>query len=153
MGRPTGVVPPAPPANENADEAEGLEGLPDPDDSAPFPTLTLPTAAAELTPLLYNHPGLTVDLGVGLWAWPMPIDWDEDGDLDLVVACPDKPYGGIYLFENRTGGKMPVFEPAVKVGAGVRNMQVSYVNGRPHVLTPATEWLDFRKNNFRKRRQ
>ena len=29
--------------------------------------------------LKYNHPGLVVDLGVGLWAWPIPIDFDKDG--------------------------------------------------------------------------
>ncbi|MEY3772410.1 MAG: hypothetical protein RL067_424, partial [Verrucomicrobiota bacterium] len=23
--------------------------------------------------LKYNHPGLVVDLGVGLWAWPLPM--------------------------------------------------------------------------------
>ena len=44
-GRPTEGVPPAPPANENANEA--LEGLPDPDDSAPFPELSLPAAAVD----------------------------------------------------------------------------------------------------------
>ena len=29
--------------------------------------------AAELERLKYNHSGLIVDLGVGLWAWPLPI--------------------------------------------------------------------------------
>jgi len=53
-----------------------------------------------LEPLRYHHPGLTVRLGVGLWASPMPIDYDQDGDLDLLVACNDKPSGGIYYFEN-----------------------------------------------------
>ena len=27
-------------------------------------------------------------------------DYDRDGDLDLVVSCPDKPYNGLYFFEN-----------------------------------------------------
>ena len=30
--------------------------------------------------LKYNHPGLVVDLGTGLWAWPVPADADGDGD-------------------------------------------------------------------------
>ncbi|NJM55159.1 MAG: VCBS repeat-containing protein, partial [Verrucomicrobiae bacterium] len=58
--------------------------------------------AAELERLKYNNPGLVVDLGVGLWAWPLPMDFDGDGDLDLVVNCPDKPYNGVYFFENAT---------------------------------------------------
>ena len=50
------------------------------------------SAGAEpLERLKYNHPGLVVDLGVGLWAWPLPMDFDGDGDFDLVVNCPDKP--------------------------------------------------------------
>src|SRR5690606_817018 len=60
-------------------------------------------ASDTLTPLKYNNPGLEVDLGVGLWAWPFPMDFDGDGDLDLVVNCPDKPYNGIYFFENASG--------------------------------------------------
>ena len=60
-------------------------------------------AAQPLERLKYNHPGLVVDLGVGLWAWPLPMDFDGDGDLDLVVNCPDKPYNGVYFFENASG--------------------------------------------------
>ena len=48
--------------------------------------------------LKYNNPGLTVDLGVGLWAFPLPMDFDGDGKFDLVVDCPDKPYHGTYVF-------------------------------------------------------
>ena len=43
----------------------------------------------KLQPLKYNHPGLIVDLGVGLWAWPMPMDYDGDGDTDLDVYIYD----------------------------------------------------------------
>ena len=60
-------------------------------------------AADELTRLKYNHPGLVVDLGVGLWAWPIPCDADGDGDFDLIVSCPDQPFNGVWLFENTTG--------------------------------------------------
>ncbi len=52
------------------------------------------SAAQDLQRLQYNHRGLVVDLGVGLWAWPLPMDFDDDGDVDLVVSCPDKPYNG-----------------------------------------------------------
>ena len=38
----------------------------------------LGAAAPQLERLKYNHPGLVVDLGVGLWAWPLPMDFDGD---------------------------------------------------------------------------
>ncbi|MEA2068624.1 MAG: FG-GAP-like repeat-containing protein, partial [Verrucomicrobiota bacterium] len=90
-----------------------------------------------LARIKYNNTGLEVDLGVGLWTWPMPMDFDNDGDFDLVVVCPDKPYNGTWFFENRQGNaKMPVFEPAVRISKGTHNVQVSYVDGQPHVLSP-----------------
>ena len=95
----------------------------------------------------YNNPGLVVDLGVGLWAWPLPMDYDEDGDLDLVVACPDVPYNGIYFFENPGGDdEMPVFKAGKKIGPSARNLQVSMVNGMARVLSPAIEYQNFRTN-------
>jgi len=99
----------------------------------------------------YNHPGLAVDLGVGLWAMPLPMDYDGDGDNDLVVATHDVPYNGIYFFEN-TGGnvKFPVFKPAVRLGQAVRNMQVSFVGGKPWVLIPRCAYPDFRASVLKK---
>ncbi|TLD70090.1 VCBS repeat-containing protein [Phragmitibacter flavus] len=103
--------------------------------------------SAELQRLKYNHPGLEVDLGVGLWAWPLPMDFDGDGDLDLVVNCPDKPYNGVYFFENVTGdtakNAMPVFKPGRRISKGMQNVQVSYVDGKPVVMSPAMTYPDF----------
>lgn len=117
--------------------------------------LTLPLAAEEsdwkLKRMPYNHPGLTVDLAVGLWAWPMPLDFDDDGDLDLLVACPDKPSNGIYFFENPGRGateKMPVFKPGVRVGPAGQNLQVSYVDGQPRILMENQEYVDFKTKGF-----
>lgn len=94
--------------------------------------------------LTYNHPGLVVDLEVGLWAWPVPLDFDGDGDNDLIVVCPDKPYNGTYLFENTEGRKkFPVFKPARRLGRGVENTQVSYVDGKPRVLAAGREFPEF----------
>ncbi|QDU91599.1 FG-GAP repeat protein [Pirellulimonas nuda] len=94
------------------------------------------TQAAALEPLRHNNPGLTVDLGVGLWAWPLPMDWDGDGDLDLIVSCPDTPYNGTYFFENLGDeARLPLFRAGQRVGAGLQNAQVSYVDGAPRVLT------------------
>ena len=109
-------------------------------------------AEATLEPLKYNHPGLTVDLGVGLWAWPLPMDFDGDGDLDLVVNCPDKPYNGIYFFENAGGdtarNPLPVFKPGVRISKGAQNVRVSYVGGKPVVLTPNAIHPDFLKTGI-----
>jgi hypothetical protein len=87
--------------------------------------------SAKLERLKYNHPGLVVDLGVGLWAWPLPMDFDGDGDLDLVVNCPDKPYNGVYFFENVHGA-----EQDAGVQAGTAHQQgtakrSSQLCGRP----------------------
>jgi hypothetical protein len=102
--------------------------------------------------LKYNNPGLVVDLGVGLWAWPLPMDFDGDGDLDLVVNCPDKPYNGVYVFENASGdtakNKVPVFKPGLRISKGLHNVQVSYVDGKPRVLSPGNEYPDFLKTGL-----
>lgn len=90
----------------------------------------------------YSHPGLVVDLGVGLWAWPLPMDADGDGDLDLVVTCPDVPYNGTYFFENPGGAKFPVFKPGVKIGKGFHNVRPSYVGDKVRVLVPGQEYTD-----------
>lgn len=109
------------------------------------------SSATALDRLKYNHPGLVVDLGVGLWAWPLPMDWDRDGDLDLIVSCPDVPFSGTYFFENPSGKGQPrpVFKPPVKVGPALKNAQISYVDGQPRVLTPGVEWTGFLGGEFR----
>src|SRR5207249_10087573 len=85
----------------------------------------------------YNHPGLVVDLGVGLWAWPLPMDYDGDGDLDLVVSCPDTPSNGTYFFENPNGKtRFPVFKPGRRISKGLLNVSPSYVDGGVRVLSP-----------------
>jgi len=91
----------------------------------------------------YNNPGLTVDLAVGLWAWPLPFDYDNDGDLDLLVSCPDKPYNGIWFFENPGGSANPVFKPAVRISDAIKNLQISYINNKPRILAPFVEYDDF----------
>ncbi len=107
------------------------------------------TAAAGLQQLKYNHPGLVVDLGVGLWAWPIPCDADGDGDFDLIVACPDKPSNGVWLFENAAGDtakkKLPVFKPARRLSATRHYVMPSYVNGRLRVLAPGQEYTSFER--------
>ena len=100
----------------------------------------------ELVRLDYQSPGTVTDLGAGLWAWPLPMDYDGDGDMDLLVSCPDVPYNGLYFFENKSGKKVPVFEAPVRVAAGLKHPQVSYVNGQPRVLDQGAELTDFLQN-------
>lgn len=114
--------------------------------------LGLPSARAaepadELVPLAYNHPGLTVDLGVGLWAWPVVWDVDGDGDYDLIVSCPDKPFNGVWVFENTSGDtaqhKFPIFKTPRKISHTVHYVMPSYVDDQLRVLTPGREYTNF----------
>jgi hypothetical protein len=103
----------------------------------------------ELVRIEYRQPGLVVDLGVGLWAWPLPMDFDRDGDLDLVVSCPDKPYRGVWFFENPSGRvRFPVFRPGVRISDTIENAQVSFVGGEPIVLTPGRVHPEFRPHGL-----
>lgn len=95
--------------------------------------------------LKYNNPGLTVDLGVGLWAWPIPIDYDGDGDMDLLVSSQGKPFNGVYLFENKSGDKNPVFAKPVWLANSIKDIQVSYLDGKPRFTVPGAELLNFTK--------
>jgi len=97
----------------------------------------------------YNNPGLAVDLGVGLWAHPMPVDWDGDGDYDLLCATPDKPYNGLYFFENATGKvDWPIFKPAVRLSEVGRNITISYEGDQWFVTEPGNVFTDFKNALF-----
>jgi hypothetical protein len=114
-----------------------------------FASSALFAADPTLERMKYHHPGLAVDLGVGLWSAPIPCDADGDGDFDLIVICHDKPSNGTYLFENATGdtakNKFPVFKPARRLGKGLENTMPSYVDGALRVLTPSREHPEFLK--------
>lgn len=122
--------------------------------TAPAASARIATFAEGLQQLKYNHPGLVVDLGVGLWAWPVPCDADGDGDFDLIVSCPDKPSNGIWLFENATGdtskNKLPVFKSARRLSATRHYVMPSYVSGKLRVLTPGQEYADFENAGLQK---
>ena len=110
----------------------------------------------ELQRLQYNHPELEVDLGVGLWGWPIPVDYDKDGDRDLVVSCSDVPFNGTYFFENpgtADSQALPVFKPPQKIGPGIKNVHVSFVDGAPRVLVPAAELSGFTDGDLQSKRQ
>ena len=76
--------------------------------------------------LRYNNPGLTVDLGVGLWGIPLPVDYDGDGLKDLLVSCPDRPYKGLYFFKNIGTPRHPRFAAAERISEkGINNFRLS----------------------------
>ncbi len=106
------------------------------------------TNTGDLVRIQYNQPGMHSDLGVGLWAWPFPVDYDKDGDLDLLVNCPDKPFNGLWLFENAGGGKNPVMKAPVKLAESQRNLQITYVNGEYIVMTPGIVYPNFLTSFF-----
>lgn len=107
------------------------------------------SVAGDFERVMYNHPGLVTDLGVGLWAEPMPMDYDGDGDLDLVVSTADVPSNGTYFFENASGKvRFPVFKPGVRIAAGKRKVAISYVRGKPYVFTPGIRYDDFPGHQF-----
>lgn len=120
-----------------------------------LPGLGLKAVAASLERLTYNHPGLVVDLGVGLWAWPVPCDADGDGDFDLIVSCPDKPSNGVYFFENVSGdtrtNPMPVFKAPRRLSSTAHYVMPSYVGGRLRVLTPGFEYAGFERTGLTKK--
>lgn len=112
--------------------------------------LTSPlSASGDFERVRYNNPRAISYLGVGLWAWPMPMDWDRDGDMDLIVSCPDVPFNGTYFFENPgSDKKMPVFKPPVRLGDAVKNAQICYIDGKPRILVPGKEYVNFTGKNF-----
>lgn len=92
----------------------------------------------------YNNPNTTSYLGVGLWAWPLPMDYDGDGDMDMLVSCPDKPFNGLYFFENTSGDDFPDFAPPVRLGDAIKNVQISHIAEGVKVNVPGAELVDFR---------
>uniref|UniRef100_UPI003217B21E FG-GAP repeat domain-containing protein n=1 Tax=uncultured Draconibacterium sp. TaxID=1573823 RepID=UPI003217B21E len=106
------------------------------------------TESNKLIRIRYNNPSISSDLGVGLWACPYPVDIDNDGDLDLLVNCTDKPFNGIWLFENTSGNSNSVLKPPVKMAESKRHLQVSYVNGKYIAMTPGIVYRNFRKSLF-----
>ncbi|MAU72327.1 MAG: hypothetical protein CML04_09540 [Pseudozobellia sp.] len=108
------------------------------------PSKEMESPSPKFERLLYNNPGLEVDLGVGLWANPLPMDYDNDGDMDLLVSCNDVPFNGLFFFENKSGSAFPTFEPPVKINDPIRHVQVSYVNSEPRFLEPGKEFTNFK---------
>ena len=125
---------------------------------SPFVRASVPASDAAQLPeavvLPYNHPDLTVDLGVGLWGIPIPVDYDGDGRKDLLVSCPDRPYRGLYYFRNIGTSEDPLFARAERISEkGMNNIRLSEVGGEAFVLSKNTEHLDFFKAPYARKRK
>ena len=118
------------------------------------------TNSQHLEQLSYNHPDLLVDLGVGLTSYPLLMDFNGNGLTDLVVVCPDwrarmdeKPNNGVFVFENSgeydPETNLPVYKPARRLGQGIPNAQISYIDGKPVVTTAGKRYPDFINTAFR----
>ncbi len=79
--------------------------------------------------LTYGRPGVRGRLAVGLWSHPAPMDFDRDGNMDLIVSCADRPYNGTYLFRNLQTNQQPLFDRAVWLGPGRKDMVPADFNG------------------------
>jgi hypothetical protein len=104
----------------------------------------------ELIRLQYKDTTTTQDLAVGLWANPLPMDYDKDGDLDLVISCTDVPFNGTFLFKNNSKDQNgnPIFDAPIKIGDGMRNVAISYVDGEARVLGVGLEYDNFRRYGY-----
>ena len=109
--------------------------------------LPLSAISAPKLPAAYrlSH-GIEAEVGVavGLWGNPIPVDFDDDGLNDLLLACPDTPYKGIYFFKNIGTNAKPFFDKPVKVSDKAKNnMRLSYFEGRPRMIMQGYELKDF----------
>ena len=77
----------------------------------------------------YGRAGVRGRLAVGLWAYPAPLDIDRDGNMDLIVSCADRPYNGTYLFRNLQTNEQPLFDRALWLGPGKKDMVSADFNG------------------------
>jgi hypothetical protein len=91
-------------------------------------------------------------LSVGLWAYPAVLDMDSDGNLDVVVACTDHPYNGIYYFHNIGTTAHPLFDRAEWLGPAKKELLAADFNGDGAIDLVASGgyFSDVRRNRLSK---
>ncbi len=104
----------------------------------------------------YGRAGVRGKLAVGLYSHAAAFDWDNDGDLDLLVASPDRPYNGTYLFRNIGSQADPLFDRAIWLGPALKDLAVGDVDGdgKLDATSAGGRWFyDIRRNGFNEPRQ
>ncbi len=100
--------------------------------------------------LTYGRVGVRAKLTTGLYSHPAAIDIDDDGDLDLIVASPDRPYNGTYLFRNIGSNERPLYDRAQWLGPGRPDIVIADFNGddKLDLVTRGGYFSDFRTNRL-----
>lgn len=100
----------------------------------------------------YARTGVRGRLAVGLWAYPAPVDMDGDGNLDLIVSCADRPYNGTYYFRNLGTNAKPLFDRAIWLGRGHKEMLAADFNGdgKVDLVVSGGYYSDVRANRMSK---
>jgi len=64
-----------------------------------------------------------------------------------VISCPDRPYNGIYLFTNMGSNADPVYDRAVWLGPGLRELTAADFDGDGGIdlVTSGGYFSDFRR--------
>ncbi len=98
----------------------------------------------------YGRAGVRGRLAVGLHSFPTAIDMDQDGKLDLIVGSPDHPYNGIYYFRNIGTMANPLFDRAVRLGPGGKDLVAADFNGdgKPDLVVSGGYYSDVRANKL-----
>ncbi|HEU0119042.1 MAG TPA: VCBS repeat-containing protein [Bryobacteraceae bacterium] len=99
----------------------------------------------------FGRAGVRGNLAVGLYSHAAAIDWDNDGKLDLIVASPDRPYNGTYLFRNIGTQAEPLFDRAVWLAPALKNLMLADVDGDGNIdaTSAGGRWFsDIRRAGF-----
>jgi hypothetical protein len=99
----------------------------------------------------FGRAGVRGKLAVGLYSHAAPLDWDNDGDIDLLIASPDRPYNGTYLFRNIGSQEKPLYDRAVYLGPALKDLATGDVDGDGKLdatAAPGRWFSDIRRNGL-----